>query len=189
MKIGLLTLVTIFLSVGSISAAVILVPGEEPNIQAGIVAAVAGDTVLVADGIHTGDGNRDIDFQGKAITVMSENGAEFCVIDCEGSEIENHRGFYFNNGEDNLSIVQGFTIENGFHNTDGGGIYCYTCSPSIMNCTISNNSVLDDGGGIYCYKASPTIINCAIVGNTCDSVGGGAYFYESLSVINRLCNQ
>ena len=44
------------------------------TIQEAIDAAVDGDAVLVAPGTYTGDGNRDIDFKGKAITVRSENG-------------------------------------------------------------------------------------------------------------------
>jgi hypothetical protein len=64
-------------------AATIHVPADQPTIQAGIDAAVNGDTVLVADGTYTGVGNRDIDFKGKAITVKSENGPENCIIDCE----------------------------------------------------------------------------------------------------------
>ncbi len=48
--------------------------------------------MLVADGIYTGEGNRDIDFLGKAITVRSENGPESCIIDCQGSEADPHRG-------------------------------------------------------------------------------------------------
>ena len=73
-----------------ISATIIHVPADQSTIQAGIDAAVDGDTVLVADGTYMGDGNRDIDFKGKAITVSSENGAENCIIDCQGSELTDY---------------------------------------------------------------------------------------------------
>ena len=36
-----------------------------------------------------------IDFDEKQIVVSSENGPLSCVIDCEGSPEEDHRGFYF----------------------------------------------------------------------------------------------
>ena len=66
------------------------VPADYPTIQAGIEAAENGDIVLVADGIYTGTGNKNIELQGKTITVKSLNGPENCVIDCENSG----RGFY-----------------------------------------------------------------------------------------------
>jgi len=45
------------------------VPRDYPTIQAAVNAAVDGDEVIVAPGTYTGEGNRDIDFLGKAITV------------------------------------------------------------------------------------------------------------------------
>jgi hypothetical protein len=41
-------------------ASIIRVPADQPTIQAGLDAAVRGATVLVADGIYSGEGNRDI---------------------------------------------------------------------------------------------------------------------------------
>ncbi len=138
-------------------------------IQEGIDAASNGDIVVVKDGIYTGDGNRDIDFRGKAIILMSENGPENCVIDCEGTEEEPHRGLYFHSGEDDTSILDGFTITNGLAE-HGGGIYCYESSPMIANNTIIANTGFC-GGGINCYGASPVITGNTIVGNTA-SLGG-----------------
>ena len=45
---------------------------------------VDGDTVLVADGIYTGWLNKNLTFDGLAITVRSENGPDDCIIDCNG---------------------------------------------------------------------------------------------------------
>ncbi|MHC4571614.1 MAG: right-handed parallel beta-helix repeat-containing protein [Planctomycetota bacterium] len=155
------------------------------TIQKAIDSAFDGDTVIVADGTYTGPGNRDIDFLGKAITVRSESSPENCIIDCNGTEAEPHRGFYFHSSEDSNSVLQGFTIKNGYASGTGpqdcgGGIYCYISSPTITNCIISGNSAEDDGGGIYCSHSSPTINNCTINGNSTKwGVGGGIHCEES----------
>ena len=134
--------------------------------------SVDGDTVLVADGIYTGDGNRDLDFKGKAITVTSENGAENCIIDCEGSEQNQHRGFYFHSGETEASVVGGFTLRNGYSDDYGGGINCYRSSPTITNNIIEDNWA-HAGGGIGCTQSSDTITNNTITGNSVNARGGG----------------
>ena len=81
------------------------VPSEYPTIQSAINAASDGDVVIIAEGIYTSTGNRDIGFLGKAITVRSvdpndSNIVEATIIDCQGSSSNMHRGFYFHNGED-----------------------------------------------------------------------------------------
>ncbi|MGB2808290.1 MAG: hypothetical protein WBC22_11140, partial [Sedimentisphaerales bacterium] len=81
-------------------------PADFNNIQAAIDDSNDGDTIIVADGVYTGTGNRDIDFNGKAITVRSENGPENCIIDCQWLDY----GFRFHSGEDNDSVLDGFTI-------------------------------------------------------------------------------
>lgn len=88
--------------------------GDFPTIQAAISAAANGDIIQLTDGIFTGDGNRDIDFQGKAITVRSQSGDPAnCTIDCEGSVSDPHIAFYFRSGEGNSSLLEGITIING----------------------------------------------------------------------------
>ena len=168
------TLITVFMLCFAAFADTINVPGDYSTIQAGINAAVNGDTVLVADGTYTGTGNKNIDFEGKEILVTSENGAEYCIIDCENTG----RGFYFHSDEALYSVLSGFTITNGYSH-DGGGVLCENSSPSILNCTISGNTVISElgiprGGGINCEGSNPRIINCIISYNSAvDGSGGG----------------
>ncbi len=54
--------------------ATLCVPADYPTIQAGIDAAVDGDTVLVADGTFTSEANQNITMRSKLLTVQSENG-------------------------------------------------------------------------------------------------------------------
>ncbi len=139
-------------------------------IQEGLDAAVSGlDTVIVKNGTYTGVGNRDLDFQCKAIAVQGEAGADKTIIDCQGAG----RGFNFHLGEGPAAIVQGFTIRNGATATqDGGAIACEDSSPTISDCMITNNQATS-GGGIYCHLGAPTITGCTINGNSTGSGGGG----------------
>ncbi len=169
-------------------------PADFNTIQAAIDDANDGDTIIVADGTYTGDGNRDIDFLGKAITLRSENGPENCIIDCQGSEADPHRGFTFHSGEGPNSVLAGLTITNGAR-FGGGGIHCEYSSPKITNCVITNNTALlssgfqggfySPGGGISCDNSSPTISNCIITGNQATGSGGGMYWYKGSPTINN----
>ena len=161
-------------------SATIDVPADRPTIQSGIDAAKNGDTVLIADGIYRGEGNVNIDFKGKQITVKSQSGAETTIIDCEKKP--ETRGFTFHNKETNNSILDGFTIKNGLHEK-GGGIYCDFASPTIKNCVITENQAGDPadysgyGGGIYFYNSSAIIEKCVITNNLVGSRFGGGGVY------------
>jgi predicted outer membrane repeat protein len=151
------------------------------TIQRGIDLANAGFTVLAADGTYTGNGNKDLDFGGKAIHVKSENGSDVCVIDCENAG----RGFYFHNSEGNTSIVEGFTIRNGDGSSYGGGVYCDSSSPGITNCTFDNNTAGYGGGICSWYGSMPQIDNCIFINNTAKNNGGGINCDQSDTLISN----
>ena len=132
--------------------------------------------VILKPGTYTGTGNRDIDFNGKAISVTSINPSEALniattIIDCQATQTEYHRAFLFNDGEDANSVLQGLTITGGFI-SDGAAIVCYNSSPTIKNCIIVDNNALDDAGAIYCLQAAPIITNCVFTENSAGNHGG-----------------
>ncbi len=173
------------------------VPSAYSTIQAAIAAARPGDTVIVADGVYTGPGNRDITFAGKAITVRSANGAATCIIDCQGTQEDPHRGFHFAGGETSTSVLDGFTIRNGstppgavLNEFNGAGILCEDGSPTIKNCVLTDNWAGCWGAAICCgwnSESSPIIMNCTITGNYSNDDGGAIFSFDgSPTIINSL---
>src|SRR5262249_31387335 len=109
--------------------------GPKRTIQAAIDASADGGTVLIEDGTYTGPGNRDMDFGGRAITVLHAGEPSACVIDCEGSATDPHRAFTFNHGETAASVLDGLTAQGGAAPGDlGGAVLCQSSSPEIRNC-------------------------------------------------------
>lgn len=177
----------------------IYVPAQYSTIQDGIDHAWPGSTIWVADGVYTGNGNRDIDFTAKALTVKSENGPENCIIDCQADANNPHRGFRFKSYEDINSIIDGFTITNGYGPSDywdgfsfipaGGAISCYHSSPTIKNCIITANRTATSpeslggfGGGICCESSNPIISNCKITNNISGQAPGGGIFGSDTNI-------
>jgi Chlamydia polymorphic membrane protein (Chlamydia_PMP) repeat len=146
--------------------------GDYPDIQAAIIGAGAGDVIQLTDGIFTGPGNRDVNFMGKAVSVISQSGLpENCIIDCETVG----RAFAFLSNETATSVLEGITIRNGYSSEYGGGIFCEYSSPTITNCVFLDNYAAYAGGGICCLYYNESIVtDCLFTNNISNnSIGHG----------------
>jgi hypothetical protein len=141
------------------------------------------DVVLVSTGTYTGVENRNLDFKGKKITLISAAGAGQTIIDCQNAS----RALVFHTGESRQSVLNGFTITRGKITAVtgyGGGILCSNAAPSILNCVFTNNTATSwlppnydaaYGGALACVAgASPLVRQCTIEGNLA-YYGSGVY--------------
>ncbi|MGO9451421.1 MAG: choice-of-anchor D domain-containing protein [Candidatus Binataceae bacterium] len=150
---------------GSLWAATILVPADQPSIQAAISAASNGDVVEVSAGTY----NENINFMGKAIQVQSVGGAIATIID--GQELG--PTVTFSSGEGNASVLSGFTITGGSNSTgEGAGISIRNSSPVITGNIITENSTCE-GAGIGISFGSPIIQLNTITNNFQGGCSGG----------------
>lgn len=129
--------------------------------------------IELANGTFTGDGNRDVDYRGKALTIRSQSGdPETCVIDCEGSETQPHQAFLIHADAEWLAL-EGVTITGGWHDW-GGGVHCAGAAPMVRGCRFEGNRSPDsEGGGLCCVGNPAEIVDCWFRDNLAFH-GGGA---------------
>ena len=170
----------IVLMFGGATAGVINIPSQYSTIQAGIDAAVNGDTVLVADSTYY----ENINFKGKAITVASHflvdgdtTHINNTIIDgSQPTNADSGSVVSFASGEDTTSVLCGFTITSGtgtLINTTrfGGGICIISSGATILYNRIVDNYVDYNrqchGGGIAAIcDTTYKICVVKIIGNT-----------------------
>jgi hypothetical protein len=167
--------------------------GDFPTIQAAVGAAATGDVILLGNGTFRGAGNRDVDFQGKALTVRSQSGhADACRIDCEGSPQEPHRAFRYASGEGEDAALEAVTIANGYApggvplGQGGGLLIAADAMPSIVGCVFEANHS-EFGGGVYCTHANPVFVDCIFRGNYAEHEGAGLCFADNSFPVIRAC--
>lgn len=135
MSARVFTLLWVGLACTSVSLAdTVHVPRDANDIQTAIDNAQSGDVIVVAPGTYSGARNRDLHFDGKALTVrggaddyarLSCDPNTECywgefwmymeesptVIDCNASVGDPHRAFLI----DGSQIIEGFTIRKGLN--------------------------------------------------------------------------
>jgi serine protease len=145
-------------------ATTIHVPAERPTIQAGIDAAVNGDTVLVAPGSYP----ERINFRGKGIVVTSSNGPKVTFLNPSSTPV-----VLFITGEPSSAELCGFTFQNisGWYLVEIGN----GCQPLIKENVFA--SLVTSDLIIYCHQGHPRIVRNIfhdnLTGGACIGVGSG----------------
>lgn len=173
-------LAVIFILPDFILANTIRVPSDERTLREGLRAARNGDTVLVADGVWTGDDNIGLSFSSSGVTLISENGADDCIIDGGGADES------YGLNLDGSCVVRGFTFRR---------FKSYALKSSnersweVSFCNIERNEIDSSGYSAFWITGSQSngdIICCNFVRNTADS-SGGALFVKNGDVHVESC--
>jgi hypothetical protein len=147
--------------------------GDFATIQDAIGNAARGDTVLLANGVFTGDGNRDLHYWGKPLVISSQSGdPAYCALDCQGAPGNDHRAFTFDWSEGPTSVLRGVTIRNGYlagtpppDPMDCGGAILVTnhSQPTLVDLVFQNNRSY--WGAVAILESGGTFLRCTFVGN------------------------
>ena len=151
--------------------------GDFPTIQAALNAAQGGDVVMLGSGVFSGTGNRDLNFQGKPLTLRSVSGnPENCTIDVGGSAVSPAQGIIFGELEPQGTRVERIRFMNGYH-SQGGAIAVYGSQVTLTGCVFEDNTASSIGGAIYLTDYNESIIGCEFRNN--HAVEGGAIYLGS----------
>ena len=145
----------------AISATIVFVPLDSPTIQGGIDLAENGDTVLVEAGTY----RERIDFNGKEITLLSEDGPENTIITDPGQILYENNfdddssldGWYGDGWNDQVQVVgnqyhsppHSLRLFEGYNGSSGGAYNLYLWSPEIDISGIDKNDIRIVGDYLY----------------------------------------
>jgi len=161
--------------------------GPKKTIQAGIDAAMPGDTILIADSIYSGSGNYNVDLRGKKLTIRGESGAaDRCVIDPQFAG----RGFYLHSGETaeftDLTIQHGLVVKDSPGYAAGAGIYCSGGTLTVRRCVLTENEARDyngAGAAIHVRYGTLNMQDCTVQDNDSGGSNAGVYAHGAAAVI------
>lgn len=185
-------------------AAVIHIPADQSTIAAGLAAASAGDTLLLACQAFHEHGM----FIDKPVTIASETGSPGCAsIDGELADrifwIENTSGVVFSgitllNGQsawgsavyaDSSDVTFDFCVFQGNRvSVEGGAAFYNRGTGAFIDCTFTANDAEYGGGGIVVNAADVTFTNCAFVGNEARWGGGVAIYHPGATPVFNWCD-
>ncbi len=177
--------VILLVAAASLAAArIIYVPDSVSTVQAGIMQAAEGDTVLLAPGTYT----ETVNLLGKRITLGSQFILTGDTSAIRATAIDANRvGTVVKccSTENTTTNIIGLTLRNGY-DTNGSGIFCRGGSPTIRYNIIEDNQTEADGAGIMVTNEAAPIIEYNIIRrNTTPAWGGGIYIFDGSSPLVR----
>jgi PKD repeat protein len=152
--------------------------GDYPTIAAALMAAAPGDTIVLGDGVFTGDGTNLHLAISTSVIIRSESDDPMrCVIDGNGST----PGWNITVGAPGGRVtVRGITIRNARADSEPYGPYragaiTAGTTVTIVHCRFENNAAEAEGGiGALCLEGGDHIEDCRFSGNSAGFLGMSA---------------
>ncbi|MBD3348013.1 MAG: hypothetical protein GF400_02310, partial [Candidatus Eisenbacteria bacterium] len=177
----------LFLSAGTLAAALLLVgaapslarewivPDDAPTVAAAIDSAQAGDVVTLTAGTYY---EYDLAMKDQ-ITLRGATGvASDVVIDAQYMGRVMDASFV-----SATTVIEDLTLTNGSTLEVGGGLYLLQSYVSVENCRFVDNECYQEGGegaGAYVFEGEPQFSDCVFEGNVTATPGaGGAIYIDS----------
>ncbi|MBX3321640.1 MAG: hypothetical protein KF757_01480 [Phycisphaeraceae bacterium] len=166
----------------------ITVPQNQPTIQAAINAASDGDIIELNSNVFRGDGNRDLNFQNKSLTIRPSPGRTGVRIDPQGASAFARRAGSFVGHTKPITFVD-LVFEKGFAGMNTsvvpageGGAFLIQNSTGIVfrDCVFRENTTRrENGGAVNCLNSQVLFENCQFYDNALVSfdLGYGVHLY------------
>jgi len=167
-SIGAISLLAI-----SVDADTLRVPQDFPTIQAALVAAAAGDTVLVSPGAY----EENLVWPATHFLTLAGSGtaAETVIRPQQTGRILTHE----NDPHARQMFLRNLTFTGGY-SISGGGLYIANAALVMEQCVILDNTSQNDGGGGYFRNCLLDLRGCEIANNTpAGECGGGGLYLAS----------
>jgi predicted outer membrane repeat protein len=177
-RLGLWLLVGALAGAGPAAARTWHVPQEQPSIAAGLAAAAAGDTVLVACGVYAEHGLAMVE----GVVLRGETGlADDVTVDAAG------QGRILSCEDlSPATVIEGFTFANG-SDAAAGGVFCNHASPVLRDCAVVGCTAGLDGAGFYCNESAPVLERCLFADNATSGGAGGGFCSRLADPVLRGC--
>lgn len=145
--------------------------GDFPTIMAGVRAASPGDTLLLASGRYSGDGNTNLDLSARRLVVRGAAiDPDACIIDCQHAG----RAVLVRSSNPDSSTFIGLTFTGGSADEGGAALIDGNAKTRFVACAFRENEATK-GGALSLKGSRARFDDCLFVGNAAAERGGAVY--------------